>query len=131
MGLITSDNRTKFPACLVTREGQGRVVRVLSCAGDWPGDGPKEGLTLQPPVPVTEGPGALAVEVDGARPQFFASDRPVGPVLDALVCSDDGGRGEQASFTGALVGLVAHALTGQGWSADFDHFDDVPGLHSA
>ena len=35
---------------------------------------------------------------------------------------------EHASFTGAFVGVVAHDLTGQGWSADFTGFDYTPGI---
>jgi xylan 1,4-beta-xylosidase len=51
----------------------------------------------------------------------------LGPELDASVISDEGGRGEHASFTGAFVGMVAYDLTGQGWSADFMRFAYVPG----
>jgi xylan 1,4-beta-xylosidase len=51
---------------------------------------------------------------------------PVGPTLDASLISDEGGRGEHASFTGAFVGMVAHDLTGQGWTADFLRFDYIP-----
>jgi xylan 1,4-beta-xylosidase len=52
--------------------------------------------------------------------------QPVGPELDATLISDEGGRGEHASFTGAFVGMVAHDLTGQGWTADFHAFDYIP-----
>jgi xylan 1,4-beta-xylosidase len=50
-----------------------------------------------------------------------------GPVLDASVISDEGGRGEHASFTGAFVGMVAMDITGQGREALFEHFDYLPG----
>jgi xylan 1,4-beta-xylosidase len=40
--------------------------------------------------------------------------------------SDEGGRGEHASFTGAFVGMVAYDLTGQGWSANFAQFGYHP-----
>jgi xylan 1,4-beta-xylosidase len=46
--------------------------------------------------------------------------------LDASVISDEGGRGEHASFTGALVGIVAFDLTGQGKEARFVHFNYAP-----
>ena len=46
----------------------------------------------------------------------------VGPVLDASVISDEGGRGEHGSFTGAFVGMAAFDTSGTGMPADFDHF---------
>ena len=46
--------------------------------------------------------------------------------LDASVVSDEGGRGEHSSFTGAFVGVVAHDLTGQGWTADVTRFRYAP-----
>lgn len=128
-GLTTYYNRHKFHAALVTHEaGLGRVARIVSCLGDWPG----EALTFTAPVALADGPVRLAVEVDGARQQFFvavgAADwAPLGPALDASLISDEGGRGEHASFTGAFVGMIAHDLTGQGWTADFARFDYVPG----
>ncbi len=127
-GLTTYYNRHKFHAALVTHEaGLGRVVRIVSCLGDWPG----EGLTLSTPVPVPEGPIRLAVEVAGARQRFFwaapgADFAALGGVLDASVISDEGGRGEHASFTGAFVGMVAHDLTGQGWGALVSAFSYQP-----
>ncbi|EKD59550.1 MAG: CP4-6 prophage, predicted xylosidase/arabinosidase, partial [uncultured bacterium] len=73
-----------------------------------------------------DGPITLTVAVGRATQQFFwradGAEQPLGPVLDASVISDEGGRGEHASFTGAFVGMVAHDLTGQGWSADFTRF---------
>ncbi len=121
-GLITYYNRHKFHALLVTHEpGLGRVVRVVSCPGDV-----TEALVFSEPVAV--GPGALrlSVTVDGAVQQFFCGGEPVGPALDASVISDEGGVGEHGSFTGAFVGMVAHDLTGQGWTADFKAFDYEP-----
>ena len=127
-GLITYYNRHKFHACLVTQEPEvGRCVRVVSCLGDWPG----EALTLGSPVRVPDGPVRLTVEVDGAKQRFLANGMEVGPVLDASVISDEGGRGEHASFTGAFVGMVAHDLTGQGWSADFTRFAYAGAVQSA
>ena len=45
-----------------------------------------------------------------------------GPVLDASVISDEGGRGEHGSFTGAFVGMAAFDTSGSGIPADFDYF---------
>ena len=69
----------------------------------------------------------LAAEVDGAALQFFADSgagwRKIGPALDASVVSDEGGRGEHASFTGAFVGMVAFDVSGGALPADFSRFD--------
>ncbi len=129
-GLITYYNRHKFHALLLTYERKlGRVLTVVSCLGDWPG----EGLDFASGTLLTVPDGAIELKVDvsGAQQQFYWS-RPsgeaqaVGPVLDASIISDEGGRGEHASFTGAFVGMVAYDLTGQGWQADFTRFDYVP-----
>jgi len=74
--------------------------------------------------------------VDGPKQRFLvatgdAAMQPVGPELDARLISDEGGRGEHASFTGAFVGMVAHDLTGQGWTADFLRFDYIPSRQGA
>ena len=114
VGLITYSNRHKFHAALITRERGERVVTLVSCLGDWPG----EALTFQGQVPLPEGPIRIGVTVDGAIQQFTVNGVTLGPVLDASVVSDEGGRGEHASFTGAFVGMVAYDLTGQGWTAD-------------
>ena len=72
----------------------------------------------------------LRVIVRGAIQQFFVlldgAWQAFGPELDASVISDEGGRGEHASFTGAFVGMVAFDVTGQGREARFTCFDYVP-----
>lgn len=95
---------------------------LVSCLGDWPG----EALTFHGRFPVAEGKVTLAVTVDCEVQRFSVNGIPVGPVLDASIVSDEGGRGEHASFTGAFVGVVAHDLTGQGWTADVTRFRYVP-----
>ncbi len=126
-GLITYYNRTKFHAALITVEAGQRVVTVVSCQGDWPG----ERLTFHASIPLpTTGAVTLSVQVDGATQQFYwaqgDTSHAVGPALNAALISDEGGRGEHASFTGAFVGMVAYDLTGQGWSADFASFEYAP-----
>ena len=69
--------------------------------------------------------------MDGPTQRFLAATgdaplAPIGPELDASLISDEGGRGEHASFTGAFVGMFAMELTGQGWTADFLRFDYIP-----
>ncbi|QYZ70617.1 glycoside hydrolase family 43 protein [Neotabrizicola shimadae] len=127
IGLTTYYNRHKFHAALITREKGQRCLTLVSCLGDWPG----EKLTYHgAPIPLAEGEVRLAVEVNGAAQRFHLYGAggwaPVGPVLDASIISDEGGRGEHASFTGAFVGLVAHDLTGQGWAADVTYFRYEP-----
>ncbi len=68
----------------------------------------------------------------GSKPGFFAGialqefefeqQRLVGPVLDASVLSDEGGRGEHANLTGAFVGMAAQDHGGTAQSADFSYF---------
>jgi xylan 1,4-beta-xylosidase len=127
-GLVTYYNRHKFHAALLTREAGNRVLTVVSCLGDWPG----EALTFAgKPQRVPDGPIRLAVVVNGAFQQFLWAGpegdfAPLGPQLNAGIVSDEAGRGEHASFTGAFVGMVAYDLTGQGWTADFAQFGYHP-----
>jgi bifunctional non-homologous end joining protein LigD len=85
---------------------------------------------LFPPVPLPDGPVDLAVEVADAAQRFFWRSggewTPAGPELDASVISDEGGRGEHASFTGAFVGMLAFDTSGRAAPADFAHFSYAP-----
>lgn len=128
-GLTTYYNRHKFHAVLVTHQaGVGRVLSLMSCPGDWP-DGaltfPTDDVALQ------DGPVELAVDVTGATQTFSYRQGgdwvAFGPALDASVISDEGGRGEHGSFTGAFVGMVAFDITGQGEEAQFTRFNYCPG----
>jgi xylan 1,4-beta-xylosidase len=129
IGLITYYNRHKFHAALLTVEGGSRALRLVSCLGDWPG----EALTFTGtpvPVPVPDGPIRLEVRVQGTTQQFLwaaqgAPPTPLGPPLDASIITDEGGRGEHSSFTGAFVGMVAFDLTGQGRGGEFAWFEYV------
>ena len=77
---------------------------------------------------LTAGALELAAEVHGNDLQFFwrpaGADawQAIGPVLDAGVVSDEGGRGEHGSFTGAFIGLFAFDITGRGRGGDFAGF---------
>jgi xylan 1,4-beta-xylosidase len=126
-GLTHYYNRYKFHALAVTvHETLGRVVTILSCAGDFP-DG-KLSFPADSGMAVPDGPLHLALEVHDNDLQFFwrpqgANDwQTLGPVLDGGVVSDEGGRGEHGSFTGAFVGLFAFDITGRARPADFDSF---------
>lgn len=128
-GLITYYNRHKFHALMVTHDSdKGRVLTIMSCPGDWP-DG---ALThpLAEPAPIDDGAIELRVEVTDAHQQFsWRQDgewQAIGSALDASVISDEGGRGEHGSFTGAFVGMAAFDTSGRACEASFCTFDYVP-----
>lgn len=125
-GISLYYNRHKFYFAAITHDAiRGRVLTILSCPGLWPDGGLK--FPLGEPLPLPQGgPVGLAAEVDGAELQFwFQADggwQPLGPKLDASVISDEGGRGEHGSFTGAFVGMMAFDVSGAARHADFHHF---------
>jgi len=127
-GLTTYYNAHKYHAIVVTHDAAlGRVLTLMSCPGDWPNAGAQ--FPAQP-VGLSDGPVELRVVVNGATQQFWYRQggdwTAIGPALDASVISDEGGKGEHASFTGAFVGMVAFDITGQGTEATFTQFDYVP-----
>ncbi len=127
-GLATYYNRHKFHFFAVSRNDRlGRCLTLLSCPGDWP-DG-KLSFPAEP-IAISDEPIDLAVEVNGAHQQFFWRQggdwQPFGPELDASVISDEGGRGEHGSFTGAFTGMLAFDITGLGKTADFSRFSYAP-----
>ncbi len=125
-GLTTYYNRGKFHAALITHDAdQGRVLTLMSCMGDFPDGALTYPLTKD--VPLADGPVTLSVQVTGPDQQFYWAQggdtpQPLGPVLPAHIISDEGGRGEHASFTGAFVGMVAFDITGSGRQAAFGSF---------
>ena len=131
-GLTTYYNRHKFHALMISAddtadEKGARCLSIQSCAGDWP-----DGALSFPGevIPLAEGPVELAVTVDHAQQQFYYRQSgdwlSIGPKLDASIISDEGGRGEHASFTGAFVGICAFDQTGQGCTADVTRFRYAP-----
>ncbi len=129
-GLTTYYNRHKFHFLAVSHDARlGRVLTLMSCPGDWP-DG-RLTFPLAEPVSLPEAPVDLAVEVDGARQRFLWRGSgdwvAIGPELDASLISDEAGRGEHASFTGAFVGMVAFDISGRATPADFVSFHYTPG----
>ena len=101
----------------------------MSCLGDWP-DG-KLTFPLSAPIPLAgDSPVGLAADIDGATLRFSyrigEAWLPAGPVLDASIVSDEAGRGEHGSFTGAFVGMAAFDTSGAGKPADFDYFSYRP-----
>jgi xylan 1,4-beta-xylosidase len=126
-GLVHYYNRHKFHFLAVTHDAaRGRVLTIFSCPGDWP-DGRLTFPLAEPVALPGDGPVALAAEIDGAALQFFwrmdgGDWWAIGPVLDASVISDEGGRGEHGSFTGAFLGMAAFDTSGAALEADFGHF---------
>ena len=106
----------------------GRALTILSCAGDWPDA--RLSFPLARPIPLPDGPVALAVEVDHATQRFLWRGpdgwTQVGPELDASAISDEAGRGEHGSFTGAFVGMAAFDTSGRAAPADFASFGYTP-----
>lgn len=129
-GLTLYYNRHKFHLLAIGWDAlHGRVATLMSCPGDWP-DGRLD-FPLGDPLPVPPtGALRLAAEVDGAALRFFIASgsgwQAIGPVLDASVVSDEAGRGEHGSFTGAFVGMLAFDTSGAAASADFADFSYRP-----
>ena len=125
-GLTHYYNRHKFHFLAVSHDARrGRVLTIMSCLGDWPNC--KLSFPLEAPVTLKgDAPIGLAAEIDGAALQFFyraeADWIAIGPVLDASLISDEAGRGEHGSFTGAFIGMAAFDTSGAGRPADFSHF---------
>ncbi|MBB4120609.1 glycoside hydrolase family 43 protein [Martelella radicis] len=126
-GLTAYYNRHQFYYAYLTLDDEGKYrVTIQQCAGGWP-----EGRLEYPIGEGMEIPGGhvfLRLEIDHAALQFsFRTEasqpwRKLGPELDASVLSDEGGRGEHASFTGNFVGMAAQDLSGRGHPADFRSF---------
>jgi xylan 1,4-beta-xylosidase len=126
-GLTFYYNRHKFHSLVVTlHEKLGRVLTIFSCAGDFPHS--RLSFPVESGVSAPEGVLYLAMEIRENDLQFFWKSgvadawQSFGPVLDAGLVSDEGGRGEHGSFTGAFAGLFAFDTSGRGRHADFDSF---------
>ncbi len=138
-GLVCYYNAHKFHYLYVSiSEGGRRFVDIMSCEGD-----PRRELTF-PLMDGRTGPGEpeeqfclpddgaawLRCEVDRADLKFLWSidgnDWQAMPVsLDHSLISDEAGKGEHGSFTGAFVGMCCQDLSGRDCPADFDYFEYV------
>jgi xylan 1,4-beta-xylosidase len=129
-GLVLYYNRHKFHFLAVTHDDRlGRVLTVMSCLGDWP-DG-RLTFPLAAPIPLPgDGEVRLRADVDGAL-LTLGYDAGGGWTalnveLDASIVSDEAGRGEHGSFTGAFVGMMGFDTGGTARPADFAWFDYQP-----
>ena len=126
-GLVAYYNRCQFHYLFVSRdESDNRVIAIQSCTGDWPKA--RLELPVGTGLPVPDGPIRLGMDVDLGELQFRWAEpdgdwEKLGPVLDASVLSDEGGRGEHANFTGTFVGMATQDVGGRGHHADFSCFD--------
>ncbi len=128
-GLTHYYNRFKFHALVMTLDPQlGRVLVIHNCVGDYP-DGQLT-FPIGGGVKIDTDTVELAAEVDHEKLQFFYKTdgdwTAIGPVLDASVVSDEGGRGGHGSFTGAFVGMLSFDMTGRAKESEFEYFNYIP-----
>jgi len=123
-GLVFYYNTRQFHYLQVTaRDDGGRELRLLC------GDNGSYHEPLDPGIGLpAEGAVELQAELSGEGLQFAYAvaggpRRPVGPVLDATLLSDDRVmEGKSWGFTGCFVALCAQDSTDSGIPADFDQF---------
>jgi len=138
-GLVCYYNSHKFHYLYISVDDDGqRFIDVMSCLGDpqlslsFPlRDGHTEGLFTDPRfILPAQGEVFLRAKVDHHVLHFeWSLDADVWQTLpfrfDYSVISDEAGKGEGASFTGAFVGMACHDTSGQNCPADFDFFEYV------
>jgi xylan 1,4-beta-xylosidase len=138
-GLVCYYNSYKYHYLYVSLDDEGRrFVDVMQVEGE---------LARTPKFPLREGalepadfgekylladkgPVWLRCAVDGHRLKFYWSENgedwnDIPLTLDHSQISDEAGKGEGASFTGAFVGMACQDLSGAGACADFDYFEYV------
>ena len=136
-GLVCYYNAHKYHYLYVSIDEQGRrFVDIMSCVGDpttatsFPlREGHTDPATFDPRYRLpAEGAVWLRCRVDHAVLRFAwstdgAAWQDLPSTLDYSVISDEGGKGEHRSFTGAFVGMCCQDLSGQACPADFDYFE--------
>jgi len=135
-GLVCYYNAHKYHYLYVSVDEQGRrYVDIASCLGDSTGqttymlsesrgDSPSDNIGIELPQQ-----GAVWLRCDVAYAGLVFSWSLDGelwqkiPVtLDYSLISDEAGKGEGASFTGAFVGMCCQDVSGADKKADFDYF---------
>ncbi|CAK7224153.1 hypothetical protein SBRCBS47491_005451 [Sporothrix bragantina] len=115
----------------------GRELQIFSSEASYPTGVLEVPMAAPIPLPAT-GKVRLAVAVRGGKTlQFsYATEqdpelKPVGPVYDASIVSDEcGGHQVHGSFTGAFVGVAASDINGTALPARFDEFVYRPQQHA-
>lgn len=130
-GLICYYNAHKLHYLHVTCDDDGsKVLCIVSCEGQqqWNFNYPTAAARA---IPLPRNTAVyLRAEVDFERLLFSwsldgATWNTIDHVLDYSLISDEAGRGEGKSFTGAFVGVACHDLTGRRQAADFEWFEYV------
>jgi xylan 1,4-beta-xylosidase len=135
-GLVCYYNAHKYHYLYVSVDEQGRrYVDIASCLGDATGqttymlsesrgDSPSDNIGIEIPQ---QGAVWLRCDIEYAVLIFAWSldgkqwqEIPV--TLDYSLISDEAGKGEEASFTGAFVGMCCQDVSGADNAADFDYF---------
>ena len=138
-GLVSYYNLHKYHYCYVSIDQNGqRFVDIMSCEGDqsknstFPlSEGHAGQYRIEERYHLPEkGPVWLKAEVDMQALQFsFSIDgknwNRLPPVLNQSLISDEAGKGEGASFTGAFIGMACQDISGQDCAADFDYFEYI------
>jgi xylan 1,4-beta-xylosidase len=138
-GLVCYYNSHKFHYLYISVDDDGqRFIDVMSCLGNaqlslsFPlREGHTEALFTDPRfILPTEGEVSLRARVDHHVLKFeWSLDADLWKTLpyrfDYSVISDEAGKGEGASFTGAFVGMACHDTSGQNCVADFDFFEYI------
>ncbi len=128
-GITAYYNRHKFHYLQISHdETLGRVISIMSCNGDYP-DGALSYPAGPVPIPAAGEVSLQCTVIDSVLTFAWRATgdwQPIGPALDASVLSDEGGRGEHASFTGAFVGMMAFDTSGRARHADFSYFSYQP-----
>lgn len=129
-GLTHYYNRHKLHFVGVTHDpNHGKILTVMTCPGDYPEA--QLQFPLEEIIPLKGDSVELRADVDHCDLQFYykmddGEWTKIGPVLDASVISDEGGRGEHGSFTGAFIGMMAFDTSGRANTADYEYFNYTP-----
>jgi xylan 1,4-beta-xylosidase len=135
-GLVSYYNKHKYHYLYISVDEQGRrFIDIMSCEGDpesvstFPlNEGHVDPDEFDDRFRLSdEGPVWLRASVDHHVLQFSWSENgetwsSVPVLLDQSLISDEAGRGDGASFTGAFIGMACQDTSGQNCPADFAYF---------
>jgi xylan 1,4-beta-xylosidase len=122
-GLVCYYNSSKFHYLYVSRDENGKHLRVMSALPDQP-----SADAFTPPIGIEPGmPIGLRVEVDHHRLLFayrfgHGAWQWIPQQFDASILSDEATAPGLPNFTGAFVGMACQDLSGAALPADFDWF---------